>query len=132
MMKVNAARDAAPNTAPMATRANAPGERFAAGQILSTTMANTEPIAALAMNIGASSPPEVPDPSEMTSAADLKIITESSVPSSSLAFRMSEMVSYPTPSTRGTKYPMMPSPSAPIAGHHMSWMGSFSNWSSTQ
>ena len=26
----------------------------------------------------------------------------------------------------------MPSPSAPIAGHHMSWIGSFSNWSSTQ
>ena len=71
------------------------------------------------MNIGASKPPEVPDPSEMTNAADLKTITASSAPSSILAFRMSEMVSYPTPSTRGTKYPIIPRPNAPIAGHHM-------------
>ena len=56
-------------------------------------MAKTEPMAALAMNIGASRPPEVPEPSEITSAADLKTITASSAPSSILVFRMSEMVS---------------------------------------
>ena len=37
-----------------------------------TTIANTPPIAALDMNIGASKPPEVPDPSEITSANALK------------------------------------------------------------
>ena len=66
---LNAAREAAPKTAPIATSANAPGERCATGQILSTTIANTEPMAALTMNIGASRPPEVPEPSEITESA---------------------------------------------------------------
>ncbi len=36
------------------------------------TIANTPPRAALDMNIGASNPPDVPDPSEITSASALK------------------------------------------------------------
>ena len=87
-------------------------------------MANTPPSAALDMNIGASKPPDVPDPSEITSASALKTATSNSSLNARLLFRMSEIVSYPTPSTRGTKYPMIPSPSAPIAGCHSSSIGS--------
>src|SRR5438874_10517516 len=84
------------------------------------------------MNVGASNPPDVPDPSEITSAPNLAIITTSSSFHARLPFRMSPIVSYPTPSTRGTKYPITPRKSAPIAGHHSSSNGSFSNVSSTQ
>jgi hypothetical protein len=103
MMKANVAREAAPNTAPIATKANAPGDRFAAGKILSMATAKTPPKAALDMNMGASNPPEVPEPSEITSATALAIMTTISNPSAKLAFRMSLIVSYPTPRTRGTK-----------------------------
>ncbi len=84
------------------------------------------------MNVGASNPPDVPDPSEITSAANFAIITTSRIFHTSCPLRISPIVSYPTPKTRGTKYPMMPSASAPIAGHHSSSNGSFSNRSSTQ
>ena len=93
MIKVKAARDAAPKTAPIATSAKAPGDNPAAGQTLSTIIANAEPMAALAMNIGASKPPDVPEPREIISAADLKIITANSAPNTILVFRMSEIVS---------------------------------------
>src|ERR1700722_7487156 len=70
-MNVNVARDAVPNTAPIATKANAPGERCADGTSRFTTIANTPPIAALDINIGARNPPEVPEPREITNANDL-------------------------------------------------------------
>ena len=41
-------------------------------------IAKAPPRAALDMNIGASKPPEVPEPSEITSASDLKIAIKSS------------------------------------------------------
>src|SRR5260370_42714426 len=75
MMKANVAREAAPNTAPIATKANAPGDRFAAGRILSMATAKTPPHAALEMNMGASNPPEVPEPSEITNANALASMT---------------------------------------------------------
>src|SRR5579864_5508202 len=132
MMNANVAREAAPKTAPMATNANAPAERCADGITLSSAMANTPPSAALDMNIGASRPPDVPDPSEITKAMALANITISSNFKPRFAFKMSPMVSYPTPSTRGTKYPMIPSPSAPMAGHQSSSTGKCSNRSSVQ
>src|SRR5579862_9425366 len=89
-------------------------------------------MAALHMKVGASKPPDVPDPSEITSAANFAIMTTSNTFHASSPFRIAPIVSYPTPNTRGTKYPMMPNASAPIAGHHNSSIGSFSNSSSTQ
>ena len=77
MMNENVARDAAPKTAPMATSAKAPADRFAAGKIRFTPMAKTPPMAALDINMGASSPPDVPEPSEMTSAAAFATMTTS-------------------------------------------------------
>src|SRR4029077_521961 len=121
-----------PKTAPMATNANAPAERFAPGKILSTPRAKTPPIAALDINIGASSPPDVPDPSETTSATAFANITTISNFRARFAFKISLIVSYPTPKTRGTKYPIIPNPNAPIAGHQSSSIGNFSNWSSVQ
>src|SRR5580658_1779753 len=132
MMNANAAREAAPNTAPIATSANAPGERCADGKAWFATIANSPPMAALHMKVGASSPPEVPDPNEITSTANFAIITTSKSFHTRWPLRMSPIVSYPTPNTRGTKNPTMPSTSAPIAGHHNSSNGSFSNKSSTQ
>ena len=49
-------------------------------------------------------------------AAAFATATTISTSSVGRLFRMSVIVSYPTPSTRGTKKPMMPKPSAPIAG----------------
>src|SRR5437764_4818805 len=84
------------------------------------------------MNVGANKPPDVPDPSDITSAANFASITISNSFHARFPLRMSPIVSYPTPSTRGTKNPMIPRNSAPIAGHHNSSSGSFSNVSSTQ
>ena len=92
-MKVKAARDAAPKTAPMATKAKAPAERCAPGIILSTTRAKTPPIAALDMNMGASSPPDVPEPSETTSAIAFASMTTISKFRARFAFKMSLIVS---------------------------------------
>src|SRR5437588_8236812 len=131
-MNAKVARDAAPKTAPIATKANAPADKFAAGKIRSIPRANTPPRAALDINMGASNPPEVPDPREITSATALAIMTTSSSFQARFAFRMSPIVSYPTPNTRGTKYPKIPRPKAPIAGHQSSSTGNFSNWSSVQ
>src|SRR6202795_4019028 len=125
MMKVKAARDAAPKTAPMETNADAPAERCAPGKILSTPSAKTPPIAALDINIGASSPPDVPEPSETTSATAFANITTTRNFRARFAFKMSLIVSYPTPKTRGTKYPIIPNPNAPIAGHQSSSIGNF-------
>ena len=87
------AREAAPNTAPIATSANAPAARFADGNTRFTNIANTPPSAALDMNMGASNPPDVPDPSEITSASALKIAIRISSFKARLLFRMSEIVS---------------------------------------
>ncbi len=43
---------------------------------------------------------------------------------------MSVITSYPTPSVRGAKYPHIPTAAVPITGHHIQWIGSFSNRSS--
>ena len=102
-MKANVARAAAPKTAPMATSANAPGASSALGIRRLMPVAKMPPSAALAMNIGASKPPDVPEPSEITSASDLKTAISSRSFQVRLLLRMAEMVSYPTPSTRGTK-----------------------------
>ena len=57
-------------------------------------MAKTEPMAALAINIGASRPPDVPEPSDMANTDRLlNTITASRAPSSIFALRMSEIVS---------------------------------------
>src|SRR4051812_18040609 len=113
-MNVNVALDAAPNTAPIATSANAAGANPAFGARWFTPIANAPPSAADAMNIGPSNPPDVPDPSEINSASDFNPATASNICHVSLFVRMSEIVSYPTPSTRGKKYPITPSPTAPI------------------
>src|ERR1700689_1632851 len=89
-------------------------------------------MAALHINGGASSRPDVPDPNEITSPANFAIMTTSRIFHTRCPLRMSPIVSYPTPNTRGTKNPTMPSANAPIAGHHNSSNGSFSNKSSTQ
>src|SRR5271154_88843 len=102
-MNVNVARDAAPKIAPIATNAKAPGERCADGTSRFTTIANMPPIAALDINIGASNPPEVPEPSEITNAKDLNTAIKISSFNVKLLFKISEIVSYPTPKTRGTK-----------------------------
>ena len=80
-----------------------PGERCADGKIMFTTIANAPPMAALDMNIGASNPPDVPEPSEITNATVLATITTTSNFHARFALRMSPIVSYPTPNTRGTK-----------------------------
>ncbi len=56
-------------------------------------MAYAPPSAALDMNIGASRPPEVPDPSDTMSATAFAIMTTRSNFSARLAFRMSPIVS---------------------------------------
>src|SRR5579864_5953103 len=132
MMNEKVAREAAPNTAPIATSANAPGERCALGKTWFAIMAYSPPMAALHINVGASRPPDVPDPSDRTSATNFANITISSSFQASCPFRIAPIVSYPTPNTRGTKNPIMPSPNAPIAGHHNTSTGSFSNASYTQ
>ena len=66
------------------------------------------PIAAEDMNIGASNPPDVPEPRESSSATALQSATRIRSFRARLLFRMSPSVSYPTPSTRGTKNPIMP------------------------
>ena len=76
MMKENVARDAAPNTAPIATSANAAGDKCAPGNARFAIMANSPPMAALHMNVGASNPPDVPDPKEITSAANFAKLTK--------------------------------------------------------
>jgi len=50
-------------------------------------------MAALDINMGASSPPDVPDPREMTSATAFAAMTTSSNFHARFAFRMSPMVS---------------------------------------
>src|SRR5207245_10161367 len=75
MMNENVARDAAPKAAAMATRANAPGDKFAPENKWFVPIANAPPSAALDMNMGASNPPEVPDPNEITRAIAFAIIT---------------------------------------------------------
>jgi hypothetical protein len=66
-------------------------------------LAKAPPSAALDMKVGARSPPDVPEPSEITRAADLAIMTTSSNFRARFAFKIPLVVSYPTPSTRGTK-----------------------------
>ena len=92
-MNVNVALDAAPNTAPMATSANAPGERRRWHDPVHYQRDIFLPIAALDMNIGASRPPEVPEPSEITSASDLNTAIRISNFSVKLLFKISEIVS---------------------------------------
>src|SRR5437764_4011688 len=90
MMNENVARDAAPKTAPMATRANAPGDKFAPENKWFVPIANAPPSAALDMNMGASNPPEVPDPNEITRAIAFAIITMIKSLSARFAFKRSE------------------------------------------
>ena len=75
------------------SKANAPGDKCALGKIMLTTIAKMPPRAALDMNMGASNPPEVPEPSEMTSARALKTATRIKSFSARLLFRISEIVS---------------------------------------
>ena len=56
-------------------------------------MANSPPMAALHMNVGASNPPEVPEPSEITSAANFAIITTNKSFHTNCPLRMSPIVS---------------------------------------
>src|SRR6202035_6017208 len=74
-MNANVAREADPNTAAMATRAHAPGDKCAPGIKVLTPIEKRPPAAADDMNIGASSPPEVPDPKESNNATDLHTAT---------------------------------------------------------
>src|SRR5580658_3303440 len=74
-MNVNVARAAEPNTAAIATRAHAPGDKCAPGITEFTTMAKSPPAAAEDMNIGASSPPDVPEPRDSNKATDLHTAT---------------------------------------------------------
>src|ERR1700731_2142113 len=74
-MNANVAREADPNTADIATRAHAPGDRCAPGINALTPTAKRPPAAAEDMNIGASSPPDVPDPRESNNATDLNTAT---------------------------------------------------------
>jgi hypothetical protein len=64
-----------------------------AGNARFINSAYAPPSAALDMNIGASSPPEVPEASAMTSATALASMTSNSNSSARRAFRMSPMVS---------------------------------------
>src|SRR5436305_15205379 len=114
MMNENVARDAAPKTAPMATRANAPGDKFAPENKWLVPIANAPPSAALDMDMGASNPPEVPDPTEITRAIAFAIITLLKSLRPRCALKLSLIASYPTPTTRGTDEPPIPSPSASL------------------
>ena len=80
-MNVKVARDDAPSSAPIAATANASGERCARGITRSITMAKVLPMAALIMNIGASVPPDVPEPSDSSTTNAFRNKTNSTTPS---------------------------------------------------
>ena len=92
-MNVKVAREAEPKKAAMPTSAQAEGERFAPGIRRLIKSANEAPSAAPTMNMGASKPPEVPEPSDTTSARALNAISVRSSVRASRPFSMSEMVS---------------------------------------
>ena len=62
-------------------------------------------------------------PRESSNATALQSATRIRSFRAKLLFRISPIVSYPTPSTRGTKNPMIPRASAPIAGCQSSGIG---------
>ena len=75
-------------------------------------------------------PPEVPLPSAIDHDGNFIAHRNASAPSARWPPRMSTMLSQPTPMVFGANQPTMPTASPPIAGHHIQWIGSFSNASS--
>src|SRR5665213_3036037 len=70
---------------------------------------------------------EVPRPSAIDHDTNLRITNASNTVFVKLPARMFEILSYPTPSVRGSKYPITPTTTAPIAGNHIQCTGNFSN-----
>ena len=71
------------------------------------------------MSSGASTPPEVPDPSDTAQITDLTMrMLRIKVRVVSLCSSL-PMTSYPTPSAGGKMNPPTPTTIAPMAGHHI-------------
>ena len=90
----NGARAAAPNVAAIATSANADGEMPMPGKArTSSSRRRTPPNVLLMMRIGASVPPDVPDPSAIHQMTSLPTHSAASVPSASRPASVSSMTS---------------------------------------
>jgi hypothetical protein len=93
-------------------------------------IASTPPNAAPIISRGANTPPEVPEPNEITQIADLTNSTPAITARGTSPCSRDWIVSYPTPSACGKIIPPNPTARPPIAGHHIQWIGSFMNESS--
>ena len=95
------------------------------GATCGKTCASRLPSAPPTMNIGASTPPEVPEPSD---SDQISVLTTRMPTTRCRARRLPRssppMTSYPTPSACGTNRPPRPMMTPPIAGHHIQWIGS--------
>ena len=110
MINANVNLTDAPKTAPMATSANAPGERLAPGISRLMSIAKIPPIAAPIMNTGASNPPEVLVPSESIKATNLKTSITRRTVNVKWFSSMAPMVSYPGPKYARDKIPERSNP----------------------
>ncbi len=82
-------------------------------------MPSIPPNAAPIISNGASTPPEVPEPSEIIQIADLTRRTPKRILNATSPWISMAMVSYPTPSACGKIKPPIPTNRPPIAGHHI-------------
>ena len=89
----NGARAAAPNVAAIATSANADGEMPMPGNARTSSSPVNAPNVLLMMRMGASVPPEVPDPSAIHQMTSLPMHSAASVPSASRPASVSSMTS---------------------------------------
>src|ERR1043166_1346958 len=80
---------------------------------------SSAPSAPPIMSNGASTPPDVPDPSAMDHTRAFPINNPSTAEPTTSPFNNPRIVSQPTPSTRGSSQPPTPTNTPPIAGHHI-------------
>src|SRR5262245_43661713 len=107
------------------------GERIVPPIIAAMPMSAHSPLSPTGMNFaeaapsappiisnGASTPPDVPDPSAKDQTSDFPIRIPRRAGPTTSPLNSSWIVSYPTPSTRGSTIPPIPTNKPPIAGHH--------------
>ena len=115
-MPVNGDRMVPPRIAPMLISGQKPRPS------LGRNMASRPPSAPPIISSGASTPPEVPEPSENAQMNDLTSRMPQITWTGTLPWSSAPMVSYPTPSACGKIRPPNPTAKPPKAGHHIQWM----------
>src|SRR5512135_800172 len=88
-----------------------------------TALASSAPRAQPIIKSGASTPPDVPEPSAIAQISPLTTISPSSARATYAPRSRSAIRPYPTPSALGSTSPPRPTTSPPSTGHHIQWSG---------